>query len=184
MCLATLFQYRYRTGLVAKQYGDVTQSRHHVILQGQDENPQLNEVVGHFNCCITSELNFRTMFYIFDHFKLSWDPPNMIFDPSESSHDLCVHLRPPHTEIQMGRLWHFQSRFVASDTWVPLKYWNTRICIFIYYMRGYPSIILSYFFYLFHLVRKSATYLLDPNYLNSSVQVPFPNFQVLENVGP
>ena len=95
MCLATLFQYRYRTGLVAKQYGDVTQSRHHVILQGQDENPQLNEVVGHFNCCITSELNFRTMFYIFDHFKLSWDPPNMIFDPSESSHDVCVHLRPP-----------------------------------------------------------------------------------------
>ena len=31
----------------------------------------------------------------FDHFILSWDPPNMIFDPSESSHDLCVHLRPP-----------------------------------------------------------------------------------------
>ena len=103
MCLATLFQYRYRTGLVAKQYGDVTQSRHHVILQGQDENPQLNEVVGHFYCCITSELNVRTMFYIFDHFKLSWDPPNMIFDPSESSHDLCVHLRPPAQHSSLGQ---------------------------------------------------------------------------------
>ena len=91
VCLATLFQYRYRTGLAARQYSDVT----HVILQGQDENPQLNEVVGHFYCCITSELNVSTMFYIFDHFKLSWDPPNMIFGPSESSHDLCVHLRPP-----------------------------------------------------------------------------------------
>ena len=93
--LATLFQYRYRTRLVPKYYSDVTQSRLDVIQEGQDEYPQLNEVVGHFYCCITSELNVRTMFYTFDHFKLSWDPPNMIFDPSESSHDLCVHLRPP-----------------------------------------------------------------------------------------
>ena len=95
VCLATPFQYRYRTGLAARQYSDVTQSRLHVILQGRDENPQLTEVVEHFNCCITSELNVRTKFYIFDHFILSRDPPNMIFNQSESSHDVCVHLRSP-----------------------------------------------------------------------------------------
>ena len=97
VCRATLFQYRYRTDLVPRQYSDVTQSRltSYSKDQGQDENPQLNEVVGHFNCCITSELNIRTMFYIFDEFMLSWEPPNMIFDPRKSSHGLSVHLPPP-----------------------------------------------------------------------------------------
>ena len=50
-------------------------------------------------------MNFRTMFYIFDHFKLSWDPPNMIFDPSESSHDVCVHLRPPAQLSPLDQTW-------------------------------------------------------------------------------
>ena len=41
VCLATLFQYRYRTRLVPKYYSDVTQSRLDVIQEGQDEYPQL-----------------------------------------------------------------------------------------------------------------------------------------------
>ena len=105
VCRATLFQYPYRTGLAARQYSDVTQSRLHVILQGRDENPQLTEVVEHLNCCITSELNVRTKFYIFDHFILSWDPPNMIFDPSESSHDVSVHLPPPAQLSPLDQTW-------------------------------------------------------------------------------
>ena len=45
------------------------------------------------------------MFYIFDHFILSWDPPNMIFDPSESSHDVSVHLPPPAQLSPLDPTW-------------------------------------------------------------------------------
>ena len=71
VCLATLFQYRYRTRLVPKYYSDVTQSRLDVIQEGQDEYPQLNEVVGQFKCFISSEMNRGALFYIFDPFILS-----------------------------------------------------------------------------------------------------------------
>ena len=55
----------------AKYYSDVTQSRLDVIQEGQDEYPQLNEVVGQFKCFISSEMNRGALFYIFDPFILS-----------------------------------------------------------------------------------------------------------------
>ena len=95
VCLATLFQYRYRTRLVPKYYSDVTQSRLDVIQEGQDEYPQLNEVVGQFKCFISSEMNRGALFYIFDPFILSCAPPNMILKPCKSFYDENVHLPPP-----------------------------------------------------------------------------------------
>ena len=101
--LATLFQYRYRTRLVPKYYSDVTQSRLDVIQEGQDEYPQLNEVVGQFKWFISSEMNRGVLFYIFDPFILSWDPPNMILKPCESFYDENVHLPPPAQHSSLGQ---------------------------------------------------------------------------------
>ena len=103
VCLATLFQYRYRTRLVPKYYSDVTQSRLDVIQEGQDEYPQLNEVVGQFKWFISSEMNRGALFYIFDPFILSWDPPNMILKPCESFYDDNVHLPPPAQQSSLGQ---------------------------------------------------------------------------------
>ena len=50
-------------------------------------------------------MNRGALFYVFYHFILSWDPPNMIIDPNESSHDVSVHLRPPAQLSPLDQTW-------------------------------------------------------------------------------